>query len=171
MTSAVNKAVMYVMGGWVLFAICLQTWGVFSRNVLSRSTAWLDDLQRLNFIWLIWIGAALAYQGRGLISLDLVQSKLVGKVRAYHAMTLGKTVFELAFAGIFTYLSFQIIAKQAATQEVTTVLHLPLAVVNLGFCIGSALLFIFAVRKLIQSIHDIKVSTPVDVEETKPREA
>lgn len=158
----------FVFGFWVLAAICLQTWGVFSRNILHMSTAWVDDLQRLNFIWLIWIMAGLSYAGGGLISLDLIQAKLAGKPRAYHLMTLGQTIVELLWAAGFSYLAFQMISQQAKTWEVTTVLQVPLAVLNFGFLVGCILMFLFAIRKLWRAVLDVKMRTPLSEEDAIP---
>lgn len=161
----------YVLGFMVLVAITLQTWGVFSRNVLGSSTAWIDDIQRMNFIWLIWICGGLAYGGRGLIGLDLVQSKFVNRPRAYHALTTVQTLIELAFSSLFVYLAYQMLATQFRSGETTTVLTIPLWLLNLGFLIGCVLLFAFGIRKLLRAINDIRLLTPVDSDETAPKEA
>lgn len=159
-----------VVGAVVLVAICLQTWGVFSRNVLGASTSWIDDIQRANFIWLIWIGGALAYGARGLIGLDLVQSKFVNRPRTYHSITLMQTCLELVFAAVFTYLTFTIVSTQFHTGEVTVSIQLPLFIVNLGFFIGCAALLVFAIRKLVLAIRDIHSAATVDPNETIPKD-
>lgn len=169
--SRITTALTYVLGTMVLVAITLQTWGVFSRNVLTSSTAWIDDIQRMNFIWLIWICGGLAYGGRGLIGLDLVQSKLVNRPRAYHIMTLVQTIIELAFSATFSYLAFRMLSTQFSSGESTSMLGIPLWFLNLGFLIGCLLLVGFGIRKLFRTIHDIRVFAPVDADETAPKEA
>lgn len=154
----------YVFGGWVFLVICLQTYSVFSRNVLNTSTMWIDDLQRLNFIWLIWICGALAYGGRGLIALDLVQSKLHKKPRVYHSMTMLLTLIELLFGAVFSWLSVSMIRFQFSSGETVPALEIPLALVNLGFAIGCVIILVFAIRKTIRVALDIYRATPVEEE-------
>lgn len=148
----IKSALAYFFGLWVLVAICLQTWGVFSRNILSMSTAWVDDIQRMNFIWLIWVLAAFAYAGAGLISLDLIEVKLAHKPRAREILLLVQAVFELALGLFFAYLAFNIIKQQFIAGEVTSYLGIPLWIINLGMLIGCALLFVFSIRKVIVTI-------------------
>ena len=166
--SVVTRILTVVFGLWVLVAICLQTWGVFSRNILHISTAWVDDLQRMNFIWLIWILAGLSYAAGGLISLDLIQAKLTGRPRAYHGMTIGQTLVEMIWAGVFSYLAFQMIAQQARTWEVTTVLKIPLAILNFGFLVGCVLMLVFSVPKLWRGIRDFRARTSLSEEDAIP---
>lgn len=167
--SRIATALGYLLGFMVLVAITLQTWGVFSRNVLGSSTAWVDDIQRMNFIWLIWICGGLAYGGRGLIGLDLVQAKFVDRPRAYHVLTAVQTLIELIFSATFVYLAYQMLATQFRSGETTTVLSIPLWLLNLGFGTGCVLLFAFGIRKLIRTITDIRLRTPVDSDETAVR--
>jgi len=159
-----HRALAVLFGSWVLLAICLQTYAVFARNVLESSTAWIDDVQRLNFIWLIWICGALAYGGRGLVALDLVQSKFVRRPRLYHSFTLVLATIETLFGAAFSWLSVQLVMGQVQSGEASVALRLPLAIVNLGFAIGSALFLVFALRKMVLTIRRLLDATPVDEE-------
>lgn len=148
-------------GFWVLVAICLQTWGVLSRNVLNLSTAWLDDVQRLNFIWLIWILAALAYGTRGLIRLDLLQAKLSSHARAYHAVSLGIAIVELIFGLSLLLLSLRIIRTHLSSGETTVAISLPVWVLTAGFVLGCLLLTAFAFYNSLLGFQRLIRNTPV----------
>ncbi|MFC0673209.1 TRAP transporter small permease [Brachybacterium hainanense] len=163
-SASFEKVVAGVFGAWVLLAICLQTWGVLSRNVLSWSTAWLDDLQRLNFIWLIWVLAAVAYGTRGLIRLDLLQSALTGRPRAYHAVSLGIAVFELIFGLSFTVLGARILQTHLGSGETTVAISLPVWVLTSGFVIGSLLISVFAARNVLREAGRLVTGAPVQHE-------
>lgn len=151
-----------LFGSWVLLAICLQTYAVFARNVLESSTTWVDDVQRLNFIWLIWICGALTYGGRGLVALDLVQSKLTRRPRLYHAFTLVLASVETVFTATFSWLSSQLVLAQVRSGESSVAIGLPLAVLNLGFAIGSVLFLLFALRKVVLTIQRLRRAEPVE---------
>lgn len=159
-----EKAIAIVFGAWVLVAICLQTWGVLSRNFLNWSTAWLDDVQRLNFIWLIWILAAVAYGSRGLIRLDLLQSALVKKPRAYHLVALGISLIELLFGSAFVVLGARILATHIASGETTVSIGIPVWLLTLGFGIGCLLITIFALRNTVRDIRHLMTNAPVQHE-------
>lgn len=152
----------FVLGLWVLVAICLQTYGVFARNILGDSTVWLDDLQRLNFVWLIWICGALAYGGRGLIALDLVVSKFSDRPRLYHGYTLFLTFIELVFGAIFSWLAVELVLAQNRSGETTVGIAIPLWFITLGFAIGCVLIFLFAIRKSILTIRKFATAEPVE---------
>lgn len=166
-----EKAVAIVFGTWVLLAICLQTWGVISRNLLSWSTAWLDDLQRLNFIWLIWILAAVAYGTRGLIRLDLLQSRLAGSPRLYHVVSLGITLVELIFGVAFTVLGGRILMTHLGSGETTVSLGIPVWVLTSGFVVGCVLFALFAVRNTVRDVRALATSAPVIHESEIAQEA
>ncbi len=157
----VQNTVAMVLGAWVLAAICLQTWGVFSRNALGWSTAWLDDIQRLNFIWLIWILAAVAYGTRGLIRLDLLQTALVKRPRAYHGVALTITAFEFIFSASLLVLGTRILSTHITSGELTVAISLPVWVLTLGFVLGCLLLMVFSVRNAIRETRQLVTNAPV----------
>lgn len=159
-----ERVVGLFFGLWVLVAICLQTWGVFSRNILNTSTAWIDDIQRLNFIWLIWILAAIAYGTRGLIRLDMLQTALTSRPRAYHGVSLGIAVCELIFGASFVFLSGQILRTHLNSGEATVSLSIPLWVLTLGFFLGSLLLAVFAARNVVREAARWANNAPVEHE-------
>lgn len=159
-----ERVVGLFFGLWVLVAICLQTWGVFSRNILNTSTAWIDDIQRLNFIWLIWVLAAIAYGTRGLIRLDMLQSALTARPRAYHGVSLGIAVCELIFGASFVFLSGQILRTHLNSGEATVSLSIPLWVLTLGFFLGSLLLAVFAARNVVREATRWANNAPVEHE-------
>lgn len=159
-----ERVVGLFFGLWVLVAICLQTWGVFSRNILNLSTAWIDDIQRLNFIWLIWILAAVAYGTRGLIRLDMLQTALAARPRAYHGVSLGIAMCELIFGASFVFLSGQILRTHLNSGEATVSLSIPLYVLTLGFFLGSLLLALFAARNVAREAVRWVENAPVEHE-------
>lgn len=159
-----ERVVGLFFGLWVLVAICLQTWGVFSRNILNLSTAWIDDIQRLNFIWLIWILAAVAYGTRGLIRLDMLQTALTARPRAYHGVSLGIAMCELIFGASFVFLSGQILRTHLNSGEATVSLSIPLYVLTLGFFLGSLLLALFAARNVAREAVRWVENAPVEHE-------
>lgn len=163
-TRGFESIIAMVFGAWVLLAICLQTWGVLSRNVLNWSTAWLDDLQRFNFIWLIWILAAIAYGTRGLIKLDLLQSALVARPRAYHVVSLGIALIELVFGVGLLVLGARILSTHIASGETTVSIGAPVWVLTAGFVIGCALISLFALKNSITALRRLVAGGPVNHE-------
>lgn len=160
-TRDVENIVAMVFGSWVLLAICLQTWGVLSRNTLNWSTAWLDDIQRFNFIWLIWVLAAVAYGSRGLIKLDLLQSALVSRPRAYHAVSLGIALVELVFGASLLVLGGRILSTHLSSGETTVAIGAPVWTLTGGFVVGSALITLFALRGSARELRRLVAGSPV----------
>lgn len=69
----VLKSVMVVMLVVLVVAVAAN---VFGRFVLNRSLATSDELSRFLFIWVIFLGAALAHLHREHIAVDLVVERL-----------------------------------------------------------------------------------------------
>lgn len=161
LSAGFEKVVAVVFGAWILLAICLQTWGVLSRNLLNWSTAWLDDIQRLNFIWLIWILAAVAYGTRGLIRLDLLQAALVKRPRTYHAVSSGIALIELVFGTSLLLLGLRILSTHLSSGETTVAIGLPVWLLTTGFVIGCLLLTLFALRAVARDLRRMITAAPV----------
>jgi TRAP-type C4-dicarboxylate transport system permease small subunit len=83
--------------GLLMAALCLTiVAGVVSRYVVGRPLAWTDEAARYLFIWVSFLGAAVAVRRRANFKLDLIAWR--GAVRSRTALELGGNLFTILLA-------------------------------------------------------------------------
>ena len=119
---------------------------VFSRYVLNDSIIWAEELARYLFIWVAFLGSALALKNGAHIGLDLIISSLPPTV---------KTVVEgLITILIGVFLAFVITASVTVVEitmgNTSSALGIPMGMVYLAIPVGCSLMFLSSCRKLLQ---------------------
>lgn len=140
-----------IMGFAVVTTICIVSFSVFAR-LMSIPVAWSDEVVKIIFIWLVFIGSAVAYQSDSLIGLDLVEDMLSKKPVLQKGLKSIQGIFATVFGVFMTLQTFRIVSTQLQSGEVTPVLGFPLWLVNLGYLLGSLLFAVFAVQKLLAAV-------------------
>ncbi|MDR2589122.1 MAG: TRAP transporter small permease [Spirochaetales bacterium] len=143
----INRAAEECIGYMVVATICIVTFGVAAR-MCNIAVAWTDELLRAIFIWLIFIGAAMAYKTGSLIGFDLLEEMLGRNKILSMALKFVQHTAAVVFSAFLSEKSFRIITTQINTGELTPVLELPLWIVNLGLFSGSVLMLLFALCKI-----------------------
>ncbi|MDR1317238.1 MAG: TRAP transporter small permease subunit [Spirochaetales bacterium] len=143
------RAVENCIGGLVVITVCLVTYGVAAR-MLNIAVAWTDELLRAIFIWTIFIAAAIAYKTGNLISFDLLEEMLTKHPSAGKALKLIQHAGAIVFSVFLSIQTFTIVSTQLRTNEFSPVLHIPLWLINLGCFIGSVLIFLFTLEKILR---------------------
>lgn len=119
---------------------------VFFRYVLNESIIWAEELARYLFVWLAFLGSALALKNRMHIGLDLIISSLPPKA---------KTVAEgLITVLIGTFLVFVITASitvvEVTMRQRSSALGVPMGMVYLAIPVGCSLMLLSSFRQLLQ---------------------
>ncbi|MDR1933897.1 MAG: TRAP transporter small permease subunit, partial [Spirochaetales bacterium] len=143
------RAIENCIGCLVVVTICLVTCGVAAR-MLNIAVAWTDELLRAIFIWIIFISAAIAYKTGNLIGFDLLEEMLSKRPVLSKVLKLIQHTGAIIFSLFLSVQTFKIISTQMSTQEFTPVLHIPLWLINLGCFIGSVIILLFALEKLLR---------------------
>ncbi len=62
----------------ILFAVlvCVTVWQVITRQVLNSPSTWSEELSKILFVWLSFMGAAFLFGERGHIAVDFLARKL-----------------------------------------------------------------------------------------------
>ena len=134
------------IGYLVVVAICVVTYGVAAR-MLNVSVAWVDELLRFIFLWLIFIAAALAYRTHQLIALDLLTERMKKKPWPLFVLEFLRHTGALVFGVFMSMHMFTIVSTQFSTDEFTPVLGLPLWFVNSGCFLGSVAIVLFSLQQ------------------------
>ena len=152
------KVAEFVLGMIGVAMILIETYSVFCRNVTHWSTPWVDEVLRLMFVWIVFIGAGIAYRSDDLISLTLVEDgmKEKKKVVPYNIVKLIQYVLALFVSVMLTQQEWVTMMGQIQTGEATQITGYPIWIKSCGILIGFVILTIVSLIKLIRLLTNFK---------------
>ena len=109
--------------------------GVIWRYVLNNSLVWSDELSRLLFAWITWLGLSVGEAHKEHIKISMVTDRL--PFRAQHAVNVISNLITIAIAAIVSYYVIQVSNTMAGQMYVT--LKVPYAIGYWSIPIGCAL--------------------------------
>lgn len=120
--------------------------GVFSRYVMQATFAWYDEVARLCFIWIVFLGAAVAVKRGQHFRMKLLVDRLApGAARfAEHVVTLAT----VAFGGVLLAGGYGI--YPIASRQVTDALELSMLWFYGALPVGGVLIIGYALRQAWQ---------------------
>ncbi|MGP9497629.1 MULTISPECIES: TRAP transporter small permease [unclassified Halomonas] len=124
---------------------------VVGRAVLNHSLPWADELARMLFIWLIFLGAAAAFARYEHIAVDILVRRL--KPRAAHALYLFQHLVITALMGIIVWGGFLVMSRASGR---TAILGVPWNIVNVSLVLCAAFIAAVAIWRAWQSILQIR---------------
>jgi TRAP-type C4-dicarboxylate transport system permease small subunit len=127
---------------------------VFFRYVLQNSIFWSEEFLTYIFIWLVFLGAALAVRNRTHPAVDLLITRFNKKNRLKFAI-LGDICI-IAYAGIAIVKGFELVNK---SMSFSSALLLPYKYVYLSLPVGSILIAFFTILNLKEDIENIRKQT------------
>lgn len=140
-------------GEWLLAAafaviIVIMAAQVFCRYVLNNSLGWAEELCTYLFVWLTFLGAAVAAKDRAHVRVDVVVRCLPAGAR--RVLRIALDVVVLAFLVVMVWLGWRWVLR---TDRVSPALRLPedyakYAALPATFLIAAG----FAVRDLVRAI-------------------
>ena len=120
--------------------------GVFSRYVLERTFVWYDKVARLCFMWLVFLGAAVAVRSGAHFGLDVVVASLPPPAQRFLRLLTPLTV--IVFSAALIWLGWDLM-RHGATQT-TAVMGMPVSWVYAAMPVGAALMVFYAVTSLFE---------------------
>jgi TRAP-type C4-dicarboxylate transport system permease small subunit len=118
--------------------------GVWSRYVMRATFQWYDEVARLCFVWMIFLGAAVAVRRGGHFRLHLVIDRLGATAR--RRVDIVVTLIVIAFAGVL--LAGGIAIAPLARRQVTDSLEISMLWFYGALPVGGALMIVFALPQL-----------------------
>ena len=120
--------------------------GVFSRYILQATFQWYDEVARLCFIWIVFLGAAVAVRRGMHFRMRLVVDRLgPGAARfADHLVTLAT----VAFGGVLVAGGYGI--YPIAQRQVTDALEISMLWFYAALPVGGALIIFYALQQAWQ---------------------
>lgn len=127
--------------------ILIASYSVLARTVLEISATWTDEVLKMLFVWSIFTCSGLAFYKGELIGLDLIFEKLQNRPAALALARFLQNFFSLVFGVLTVVFAVNIIDVQLMTGEATTVVQIPLWLINVGFLLGNIMIAAFALYK------------------------
>ncbi|MGP9807628.1 TRAP transporter small permease [Halomonas sp. AOP12-C2-37] len=124
---------------------------VIGRAVFNRSLPWADELARMLFIWLIFIGAAAAFARYEHIAVDILVRKL--KPRAAHMLYLFQHVVITALMGVIIWGGCLVIARASSR---TAILNVPWNIINVSLVLCAVFIAAVSIWRAWQSVQQIR---------------
>jgi len=125
----------------LMVVLCVDVFlGVFSRYVLVRTFTWYDEIARLCFVWMVFLGAAVGVRRGAHFRLHLVVDRFGPRaVRAAQVLTV---VVITAFGVVLIWQGLRLVELGQFQQ--TPVMGLSKAYIYASVPVGGALIIVFA---------------------------
>ena len=151
-----NRSAESLFGYIGIAMIFIASYSVLARTVLHISATWTDEVLKMLLVWSIFTCSGLAFLKGELIGLDIIFEKLKNKPTLLALSKLVQNLFSLLFGCLTVMFAINIIDVQIMTGEATTVVQIPLWIINLGFLLGNFLISCFAIYKSWICIKDLQ---------------
>jgi TRAP-type transport system small permease protein len=122
--------------------------GVFSRYVLHSTFTWYDEIARLLFVWIVFLGAAVGVRRSGHFRLQLVIDRFSPGLRRV-ADTFGVLAI-MVFGGVLIQQGWKLVELGQFQQ--TPVMGLSKAYVYASIPAGGALIILYSLRHLWHAV-------------------
>ena len=115
-------------------------------RLMKVSISWGDEIIKIIFIYIIYIGAALAYKNDGLIGITMLEESFLKNKKLYKFLKIIQHFIIVSFAIFCMCQSYLMSFRQFPALE------LPAAISTLGFVMGSIIWVYYGFRKIIKYI-------------------
>ena len=141
----------------MMVVLCVDVFlGVFSRYVLRSTFTWYDEIARLLFVWIVFLGAAIGVRRAGHFRLHLVIDRFPSGLRQ-GAEVLGVLAIML-FGGVLIQQGWKLVELGQFQQ--TPVMGLSKRYVYASMPAGGALIILYSVRHLWRAVTGAPAAAP-----------
>lgn len=132
----------------VLFAVCFGT--IVGRLLFNASMGWSQDMIRLCFTYIIYLGAAYCVREKAHLNIDFVLAMMNPKVRKVIEFIIDLVL--LGFFAFITYYGIKFVGTGAAQKS--PYLMLPMTYYYYGIPISGALMFFYMLEQIVDHIKE-----------------
>jgi len=140
-----TEAIVATLTAIMVLTIMLQ---VFCRFVLGNPLSWSEELARYAFVWITFLGAAVAYRHGAHIVVDTVIVCLPRRVQA----VLGWVVDGLIVIALLTLVVQGVGIVEVNSSVEATMLEIPMSWVYASVPVSAALMLAYQVERTVQRI-------------------
>lgn len=130
--------------------VAVTFWQVLCRFVLRIPCSWAEEVVRLAFVWLIFVGAALAVREHTHLSLDILTGRLKGTARRISSVLV--LVSMIVIAAVMLVGGMEYVMRSAGKTMVT--LSLPANCTYVSIPLSAFFMMAFGMEQLVAEIDD-----------------
>lgn len=118
---------------------------ILSRFVFRIPIVWSEEVIRMSFVWLIFLGSAMAIKENSHLSLDLLTTSLTPKARRW--ISIGIYLIILAISIVLFIAGGDYVRRSLGKLAVT--MRIPANAVNLAIPVSSAVAILFTIERIL----------------------
>ena len=120
---------------------------VFMRYVLEVGLLWAEEVSRLTFVWLVFLGAFTALRRRAHLALTFVYDRFSSRLQVI--VKYAGALLVLLFLGVLVWHGMALVLQTLRFGRVTPILGISAAWGYLSVPVGAFLMFLEMVRQLL----------------------
>lgn len=132
---------------------------VLRREIFAYSSIWGEEIVRYSFIYLAWIGAAVAVKDRAHIRIDVLMHYVGPRLKA--VLYIFGDLVMLAVAAIALYWSWETVHVSSKFGSVSHGLRISMVWFLLAVPVGFALMILRLVQSLLRDLRALRDGKPV----------
>lgn len=121
---------------------------VIARYAFSNSLSWSEEAGRYIFVWMTFLGAAMAVRDRQHVSLDLVLKSLPDSLQIL-LLTISYLAM-LVFTAVLIYGGIKFVAR--GSNQISSALEIPMHYVYIVLPLGGALIFAYLIKNFYEDV-------------------
>jgi TRAP-type C4-dicarboxylate transport system permease small subunit len=121
---------------------------VVARYALSNSLSWSEEIGRYIFVWMTFIGSAIAVRNKLHVALDMFVVRLPRSLQKLCLMI--SYVSMMIFTGVVIYGGYKFVLK--GSNQISAALQLPMHYVYLVLPIGGGLIFFYLLKNFFEDL-------------------
>ena len=121
---------------------------VVARYAFSNSLSWSEEIGRYLFVWMTFIGSAIAVRNRLHVSLDMFVAKFPRQIRKLCLVI--SYVSMMIFTGILIYGGYLFVMR--GSQQISAAMQLPMHYVYIVLPVGGGLIFFYLMKNLYEDV-------------------
>lgn len=139
--------------------VVLVSTNVFARYVLKVGLLWAEELSRLTFVWVVFLGAYLALRRRAHLAITIVTDRLPW--RAQRVVSIVGTLLTIGFLVVLIWGGWRLVMQTLQFGRITPMLGVSAAWGYLSVPTAALLMLLEIIRKLFAN-ETLGEPTPVD---------
>jgi TRAP-type C4-dicarboxylate transport system permease small subunit len=121
---------------------------VVARYAFSNSLSWSEEVGRYLFVWMTFIGAAIAVRNRLHVSLDMFVTKFPSPLQKL-CLVIGY-VSMMIFTGVLIYGGYRFVMR--GSQQISAAMQLPMHYVYVVLPVGGGLIFFYLMKNIYEDV-------------------
>lgn len=121
---------------------------VVARYLFSNSLSWSEELGRYIFVWMTFIGSAIAVRNKLHVTLDMFVMKFPHALQKFCLVISYLSM--MVFTSVLIYGGFKFVAK--GSSQMSAAMQLPMHYVYIVLPIGGGLIFFYLMKNFYEDV-------------------